>query len=70
MAVSRMEDAVRIPAEVGDKMDAVDNAIRVLLAAGMSLQTLREVASAGIDISGAGYAEIALPVFVFGPRPC
>ena len=46
-------------------MDAVDYAVHVLMTAGMSSQTLREVARAGIDISGAGYAEIAAPVFLF-----
>ena len=59
------EDAARIHAEVGDKTAAVDSAIHVLLAAGMSSETLREVARAGVDISGAGHSEIALPGFVF-----
>ena len=59
------EDAERIHAEIGDKTAAVDDAIHVLLAAGMSSETLREVARACIDVSGAGHAEIALPGFVF-----
>ena len=59
------EDAARIHAEIGDKTADVDYAIHVLLAAGMSSETLREVARAGVDISGAGHAEIALPFFVF-----
>jgi len=62
---SMPEDAERIHAEIGDKTAAVDDAIHVLLAAGMSSETLREVARAGIDVSGAGHAEIALPGFVF-----
>ncbi|CAE7805662.1 unnamed protein product [Symbiodinium sp. CCMP2456] len=60
------EDAARIHEEIGDKTAAVDYAIHVLLAAGMSSETLREVARAGVDVSGAGHAEIALPAFVFG----
>ena len=39
----------------------VDYAIHVLLAAGMSTPTLRIVARAGVDISGAGYTEMAFP---------
>ncbi|OLQ11567.1 hypothetical protein AK812_SmicGene4586 [Symbiodinium microadriaticum] len=45
----------------------VDYAIHVLLAAGMSTPTLRIVARAGVDISGAGYTEIAFPCLDLGP---
>ena len=43
---------------------AVDYAIHVLLTAGMSTPTLREMARAGVSIEEAGCAEIALP-FLF-----
>ena len=39
----------------------------MLLAAGMSTPTLRTVACAGVDISGAGYTEIAFPCLDLGP---
>ena len=45
----------------------VDYAIHVLLAAGMSTPTLRSVARAGVDISGAGYTEMAFPCLDLGP---
>ena len=45
----------------------VDYAIHVLLAAGMSTPTLRTVARAGVDISGADYTEMAFPCLDLGP---
>ena len=65
---SQAEDAARIFAEIGDKTDAVDYAIHVLLSAGMSSHTLRDVARAGINIHGAGHAEIAVPCVAFVPN--
>ena len=43
-------DAIRIFGEIGEKTGAVDYAIDVLLAAGMSSPTLRETARKGIDV--------------------
>ncbi|CAE7836194.1 unnamed protein product, partial [Symbiodinium necroappetens] len=60
-ACSEAADKARIFQEIGEKTDAVDHAISVLLAAGMSSPTLTQVARAGIDIQSAGHAEIALP---------
>ena len=60
-------DSARILGEIGDKMEAVDYAIHVLLKAGMSSPTLREIARAGIDVAGAGNAVIAFPVVALVP---
>eukprot|EP00439_Symbiodinium_sp_Y106_P072987 s686_g13.t1 len=62
---SKASDGHRIFMEIGEKTSAVDYAIHVLLAAGMSTPTLREVARAGVDIQNAGYAEVAVPVWAF-----
>ena len=58
---SEAADAIRILDEIGEKTDAVDYAIQVLLTAWTSSPTLREVAAAGVDIRDAGCAEIAFP---------
>ena len=64
---SRAEDAARIHAEIGANTEAVDYAIRVLLAAGMSTPTLRQVARAGVGIQEAGHEEISVPVLALVP---
>ena len=61
---SRAEDAERIRAVIGNRTAAVDYAIHVLLTAGMSTPTLRDMARAGVCIEEAGVAEFALP-FLF-----
>ncbi|CAE7234846.1 unnamed protein product [Symbiodinium microadriaticum] len=60
-------DSARILGEIGGKMEAVDYAIHVLLKAGMSSPTLREIARAGIDVEGAGNAVMAFPVVALVP---
>eukprot|EP00439_Symbiodinium_sp_Y106_P044471 s3045_g5.t1 len=67
---SKQADAERIFAEIGQKTADVDYAIHVLLAAGMSSPRLREIARRGIDIRGAGHAEIALPFVALVPLTC
>eukprot|EP00439_Symbiodinium_sp_Y106_P047842 s1052_g6.t1 len=64
---SKAADTARILQEIGDRTSDVDYAIHVLLAAGMSTPTLRSVARAGVDISGAGYTEMAFPCLDLGP---
>ncbi|CAE7198454.1 unnamed protein product [Symbiodinium natans] len=64
---SEEADAIRIFGEIGEKTGAVDYAIDVLLAAGMSSPTLRETARKGIDVGGAGSAEIAFPFVALVP---
>ena len=58
---SKAADRERIVGEIGDKTADVDHAIDVLLAAGMSTPTLRELSRAGVDIHNAGHAEVAVP---------
>ncbi|CAE7297732.1 unnamed protein product, partial [Symbiodinium sp. KB8] len=67
---SKQADAERIFAEIGQKTADVDYAIHVLLAAGMSSPRLREIARRGVDIRGAGHAEIALPFVALVPLTC
>ena len=64
-ACSQAADAMRIFEEIGQKTAAVDYAIHVLLKAGMSSPTLRQVASKGVDIQHAGSAEVAVPFIAF-----
>ncbi|CAE7811585.1 unnamed protein product [Symbiodinium sp. CCMP2592] len=64
---SQAADTARILQEIGERTSDVDYAIHVLLAAGMSTPTLRIVARAGVDISGAGYTEMAFPCLDLGP---
>ena len=67
---SKQADAERIFQEIGEKTVNVDYAIHVLLAAGMSSPTLREIARRGIDVRGAGHAEIAFPFVALVPLTC
>ncbi|CAE7247571.1 unnamed protein product [Symbiodinium necroappetens] len=64
---SEAADTMRIFQEIGERTGDVDYAIHVLLGAGMSTPTLRTVARAGVDISGAGYTEMAFPCLDLGP---
>ena len=67
---SKQADAARIFEEIGEKIVDVDFAIHVLLAAGMSSSTLRDIAHRGIEIQGAGHAEIAFPFVALVPLTC
>ncbi|CAE7945259.1 unnamed protein product [Symbiodinium necroappetens] len=64
---SKQVDAERIFGEIGAKTVDVDYAIHVLLAAGMSSPTLRDISHRGIDVRGAGHAEIAFPFVALVP---
>ena len=64
---SKQVDAERIFGEIGAKTVDVDYAIHVLLAAGMSSPTLRDISHQGIDVRGAGHAEIAFPFVALVP---
>ncbi|CAE7904170.1 unnamed protein product [Symbiodinium necroappetens] len=66
-ACSRAEDEQRIREEIGDQIGAVDYAIEVLMSAGMSTPTLREIASKGVSIQQAANPALALPMLMFGP---
>ena len=67
---SKQADAERIFREIGEKTENVDYAIHVLLAAGMSSPTLREIARRGINVRGAGHAEIAVAFVALVPLTC
>eukprot|EP00439_Symbiodinium_sp_Y106_P037702 s4135_g4.t1 len=54
---SKPDDAGRIHAEIGTQTEDVDYAIQVLLTAGMSTPTLRDVARAGVGIQDAGVSD-------------
>ncbi|CAE7428918.1 unnamed protein product [Symbiodinium sp. CCMP2592] len=60
------DDDLRIHREIGGEVEAVDYAIEVLLSAGMSTPTLREVAQKGVSISQAANPQIALTVLLLG----
>ncbi|CAJ1384578.1 unnamed protein product [Effrenium voratum] len=62
------EDEQRIRAEIGDKVAEVDQAIEVLISAGMSTPALRHVERLGINIDHAGCMELAMPVMFLGPQ--
>ena len=64
---SEEADATRIFREIGEKTAAVDYAIHVLLAAGMSSPTLTDIARRGVNVSEAGSAEIAWPFLALVP---
>ncbi|CAE7811579.1 unnamed protein product [Symbiodinium sp. CCMP2592] len=64
---SQQADADRIFQEIGKRIEEVDHAIHVLLLAGMSSATLREMSRRGFDIRDAGYAEIAVPCAAMVP---
>ena len=59
-------DAARIRAEIGNHVHQVDNAIHVLMKAGMSTPALREIAHL-VDIEHAAFSEIAGAAIFFGP---
>jgi len=52
--------------EIGDKVDEVDHAILVLMAAGMSSPALRDIARS-VDIKHAACPETIGPLFLLGP---
>ncbi|CAK9086684.1 Uncharacterized protein SCF082_LOCUS41001 [Durusdinium trenchii] len=64
---SQQEDAINIHSEIGDKIGSVDYAIHVLLTAGMSTPTLRDIARAGVDIEDAAYTELTGAATFLGP---
>ena len=63
---SEAADALSIRREIGDKVDEVDHAIHVLMAAGMSSPALREIARS-VDIEHAAFPEIIGALFLLGP---
>ena len=63
---SQESDAASIRKEIGDQVAQVDHAIHVLLAAGMSTPTLREIARS-VDIQHAAFAELTGALFLLGP---
>ena len=62
---SEAADAVSIRREIGDKVDEVDHAIHVLMAAGMSSPALRDIARS-VDIEHAAFPEI-IGALLIGP---
>ncbi|CAK8989222.1 Uncharacterized protein SCF082_LOCUS1718 [Durusdinium trenchii] len=64
---TRPGDMMNIWDEIGHKVDAVDNAIDVLISAGISSPALRSAAVKGVDITGAGHADGAISFVVLGP---
>lgn len=64
---SQETDRTNIWDEIGDKEHEVDNAIHVLISAGMSSPSLRHAAQRGVDIEEAGHAETAIAVVFLGP---
>eukprot|EP00913_Durusdinium_trenchii_P005379 g5015.t1 len=56
--------------EIGDKVDAVDHAVHVLISAGVSSPALRCAEEQGVDIQDAGHAEVAIAVVFLGPFLC
>ena len=65
---SRDSDRCSIWYEVGDKAQRVDEAISVLILAGLSSPKLRLAQQRGVNIRGAGHAEMAIPVVFLGPQ--
>ena len=64
---SQETDQRNIWDEIGDKVEEVDRAIDVLISAGMSSPALRTAAKSGVDVKGAGHAELAIAFTVLGP---
>ncbi|CAE7939046.1 unnamed protein product, partial [Symbiodinium necroappetens] len=64
---SRMEDDEHIRREIGAKICDVDYAIEVLMAAGISTPSLRELAHQGVDITGAAHSEVTMPLLFLMP---
>lgn len=56
---SHANDEASIRGEIGDKWPMVDHTIEVLLSAGMSTPGLREAAALGVDVSLAGFIQLA-----------
>ena len=63
---SQEADAASIRREIGDKVEQVDHAIHVLMAAGMSTPALRDIARS-VDIEYAAFAEMTGAMFLLGP---
>ncbi|CAE7723632.1 unnamed protein product [Symbiodinium sp. CCMP2592] len=64
---SRMEDDEHIRKEIGAKICEVDYAIEVLMAAGISTPSLREIAHQGVNITGAAHSEVTMPLLFLVP---
>ncbi|CAE7450228.1 unnamed protein product [Symbiodinium sp. CCMP2456] len=64
---SRMEDDEHIRREIGAKICEVDYAIEVLMAAGISTPSLREIAHQGVNITGAAHSEVTMPLLFLVP---
>lgn len=65
---SQPSDMQNIWEEIGDKVHKVDTAINVLISAGLSSPSLRLAAESGVNIKGAGHAEVAIPFVFLGPQ--
>ncbi|CAK8990852.1 Protein terminal ear1-like [Durusdinium trenchii] len=64
---SQEADERAIRSEIGDQVDAVNHAIEVLMAAGMSTAKLRKLDRAGVNIKGFAFSEITGAVILIGP---
>ena len=64
---SQDADAAKIHREIGNRIGAVDHAIDVLLTAGMSTPTFRDIACAGVNIKSAAFSEITGTILLLGP---
>jgi len=56
---SMASDEERIHDAIGDSADSVDEAVRVLITAGMSTPSLYHAAALGVDVTSAGYVAYA-----------
>ena len=65
---SREADRRSIWQEINDKARRVDEAISVLILAGLSSPKLRLAHERGVNIRGAGHAEVAIPMVFLGPQ--
>ena len=66
---SQAADERAIRSEIGNRADAVNHAIEVLMTAGMSTQNLRDLDRAGVNIKGAAFSEVTGAVICLGPFP-
>ena len=64
---SEVQDEVNIRHEIGDQVDEVDQAIQVLLKAGMTSDALRAAYLQGVELRHAGFVQVAIPALVLGP---
>lgn len=64
---TQAEDAKKIRQEISGESHEVDYAIHVLLTAGMSTPSLRDIARAGVDIERTAYSGIASSVVILFP---